>query len=257
MATKTKIADYYDLLRIRRDATPDEISRAHRLMARKYHPDLTGDQDSDVFTDINVAYDTLSSPEKRAAYDLDLRQAEKKASKPVWGVPTEDAPTSEPKQPKSYNSTPIFTMPASPVFAQEESTQVEKNEVEEPEAPSTTSSKPFNPYTTQEKIFNGLIFAVIGFIAFIAVGRFTGMSLADASSATYSWFLTAGVLAFPALLFRNKFTIALAVFSLSAGAIFGMLSAIITPGFNVLQAIVAAAAWYGIFYSAKKPTFFS
>lgn len=243
-----KVTDYYELLRVRRDATPEEISRAHRLMARKTHPDITGVDDG-VFSQINVAYDTLIDEAKRAAYDLDLRQSE---------APTQEAPPA-PQPTFPQGSSIPFTVPtqAQPMPAPG-APIVGKYTPKVAEAPvDNTSAAPVNIYTTQEKIINSVIFMVLGFLGFILIGRFTGMSGADASSSTYAWFLSAGVLAIPALLFRNKATISLAIFSLTVGAMFGMLSGMIAPGFTFFQALWASAAWYGIFYSAKKPTFFS
>ena len=63
--------DYYDLLGIQRDAAADEIKRAYRKQAMKYHPDRNqGDNTAEQkFKDVNEAYDILRDDEKRAAYD--------------------------------------------------------------------------------------------------------------------------------------------------------------------------------------------
>nr|QKY15040.1 dnaj-like protein/chaperone protein dnaj 2 (DJA2) [Polytomella parva] len=58
---------YYELLGVGKDATPDELKRAHRKLALKHHPDKGGDPDS--FKDINEAYDVLKDEEKRKIYD--------------------------------------------------------------------------------------------------------------------------------------------------------------------------------------------
>jgi curved DNA-binding protein len=55
---------------IKRDATQDDIKRAYRKLARKYHPDVSKEADAEVrFKEIGEAYEVLKDPEKRAAYD--------------------------------------------------------------------------------------------------------------------------------------------------------------------------------------------
>lgn len=61
------MTDYYQLLEIERTASPEEIKRAFRKQASIHHPDKGGDTKK--FQEIQVAYETLSDPEKRAAYD--------------------------------------------------------------------------------------------------------------------------------------------------------------------------------------------
>jgi len=62
--------DYYKTLGVARDATPDDIKRAYRKLARKYHPDISKEADaSQRMAEINEANAVLSDPEKRAAYD--------------------------------------------------------------------------------------------------------------------------------------------------------------------------------------------
>lgn len=60
--------DYYDLLGIQKDASAEEIKRAYRKSAHKYHPDKGGG-DEQKFKQINEAYQILSDPQKRVAYD--------------------------------------------------------------------------------------------------------------------------------------------------------------------------------------------
>ncbi|MDY6780204.1 MAG: molecular chaperone DnaJ [Halobacteria archaeon] len=62
--------DYYDVLGVSRDADQEEIKRAYREKARKYHPDASDHENAEErFKEIQEAYDTLSDEEKRQAYD--------------------------------------------------------------------------------------------------------------------------------------------------------------------------------------------
>ena len=62
--------DYYETLGIGRDASQEDVKRAYRRLARKYHPDVSKEADAETrFKEVGEAYEALKDPEKRAAYD--------------------------------------------------------------------------------------------------------------------------------------------------------------------------------------------
>src|SRR5204862_6272863 len=69
MATKKR--DYYEVLGVGRDTSEDEIKRAYRKLAVKFHPDKNPDdpQAEEKFKELGEAYDVLMDADKRAAYD--------------------------------------------------------------------------------------------------------------------------------------------------------------------------------------------
>ncbi|MBO0899988.1 molecular chaperone DnaJ [Cellulomonas sp. zg-ZUI222] len=66
------MTDYYEILGLPRDATPEQIKKAYRRLARELHPDVAGTDPAseERFKDVSRAYDVLGNPEKRRAYDM-------------------------------------------------------------------------------------------------------------------------------------------------------------------------------------------
>ena len=65
-----KYKDYYEVLGVARDANSEDIKRAYKRLARKFHPDVSKDRNAEEqFKDVGEAYDVLRDKDKRAAYD--------------------------------------------------------------------------------------------------------------------------------------------------------------------------------------------
>eukprot|EP01063_Lacrimia_lanifica_P010175 TRINITY_DN16917_c0_g1_i1.p2 TRINITY_DN16917_c0_g1~~TRINITY_DN16917_c0_g1_i1.p2 ORF type:complete len:447 (+),score=154.10 TRINITY_DN16917_c0_g1_i1:54-1394(+) len=64
--------EHYSILGVPRNATPDQVKKAYRSAAKKYHPDAggKGKGNADMFNKVNEAYKTLSDPQKRQVYDM-------------------------------------------------------------------------------------------------------------------------------------------------------------------------------------------
>ena len=81
--------DYYKLMGVERDAKAEDIKRAYRRLARKYHPDVSKEANAEAkFKEVQEAYEVLKDPEKRAAYDQlgsQWRQGQQFTPPPDWG----------------------------------------------------------------------------------------------------------------------------------------------------------------------------
>lgn len=60
--------DFYKILEVEKNASPDKIKSQYKILARKYHPDKGGDPDK--FKEISEAYENLSDPNKKKIYDI-------------------------------------------------------------------------------------------------------------------------------------------------------------------------------------------
>jgi curved DNA-binding protein len=81
--------DYYQVMGVPRGASQDDIKRAYRKLARKYHPDVSKEKDAeDKFKELQEAHEVLRDPEKRAAYDqlgANWQQGQDFRPPPDWG----------------------------------------------------------------------------------------------------------------------------------------------------------------------------
>jgi curved DNA-binding protein len=80
--------DYYEVLGVTRGAKAEEVKRAYRKLARKYHPDVSKEKNAEnKFKELQEAYEVLKDPEKRAAYDQlgrDYRPGQQFRPPPDW-----------------------------------------------------------------------------------------------------------------------------------------------------------------------------
>lgn len=72
--------NYYDILQVNKNASPEIIEKAYKVLAKKYHPDLQKEKDKkeaeEILKEINEAYEVLSNSEKKQKYDFSLKEQE-------------------------------------------------------------------------------------------------------------------------------------------------------------------------------------
>ncbi len=82
--------DYYQLMGLARDASADDIKKAYRRLARKYHPDVSKEPGAEArFKEMREAYEVLKDPEKRLAYDelgANWKAGQEFRPPPDWGA---------------------------------------------------------------------------------------------------------------------------------------------------------------------------
>jgi curved DNA-binding protein len=80
--------DYYQIMGVARTSSADEIKKAYRRLARKFHPDVSKEKDAEKkFKEVQEAYEVLKDPEKRAAYDQlgsEYKQGQQFRPPPDW-----------------------------------------------------------------------------------------------------------------------------------------------------------------------------
>lgn len=76
------VKDYYLILGVARDESAEGIRSAFRELAKRYHPDLAGEESAPEFREIREAYEVLSDPERRKRYNSELAAAEAPARRP-------------------------------------------------------------------------------------------------------------------------------------------------------------------------------
>lgn len=103
----------YDVLGVRDDAPLEEIKKAYRKLAAKTHPDRNGEEMTPLFRSVQDAYETLSNPLKRAAYDRELNVPAPQPEPAAYAGPQPSSHYEEPEYPAAAEE-PAAPAPAAP-----------------------------------------------------------------------------------------------------------------------------------------------
>lgn len=99
--------NYYDILQVNRNASPEIIEKAYKTLAKKYHPDLQTEENKkqaeEILKEINEAYETLSNAEKKQVYDASLDEEEKQSATDISCPQTQNKDTTNTEQPLENN----------------------------------------------------------------------------------------------------------------------------------------------------------
>lgn len=105
----------YDVLGVRGDATLEEIKKSYRKLAAKTHPDRNGEEMTPLFRSVQDAYETLSNPLKRAAYDRELNTVPAPQPEPAaYAGPQPSYRYEEPERPAAPEEPAAAPEPAEP-----------------------------------------------------------------------------------------------------------------------------------------------
>lgn len=101
-----RFVDYYEVMGLKPDATPEDIKKAYRRLARKYHPDVSKEPEAEEkFKQLGEAYEVLKDPDKRAEYD-ELRRYGGRPGEdfvPPPGWQSRQGPQMDPRQAREFS----------------------------------------------------------------------------------------------------------------------------------------------------------